>query len=947
MNNKIKKLVFMLLLVVFLIPTDNVYAGMSVSTKNSDAPPCEGLDWCYQNFAVRFSLYKYNGGVLTFYNSIDYDSYYSEVVGRTSILKEKTMLSYNSTGWKNTFGDEVNVIGKVMYTKGDKNGKRSVSWGSSYYSLGNIIQSTIPTIGGKFPTILDCKDKTNQKCNYDERFVKKIKQAFAIDNTSSSGTTVADRINNFFKLGTLAKTPNVTESDLQYLYVTVEPTYVFFNADTDYYYGTIYEILNLNYSGGSSNMVFKSTNAAAGEYFRGLSGQFYYDFMLNITSSTPTKTDVNNFVSKRDSAVIKVLDNYSLPHSSEDDLIYRECTKDTPDYVTCVTGSNANRTANRTQYGTGSNSNRGYGIGVFWMGDYVTSCSTTCSGKSNLELLKCAEKYCEKSSTTSNEKEGCITKCGYTKPAAFDCDASCSGSAKSKKCSPLSEQTNDKYCKRLADGYYKAVCTESTKVSYNNSLPTVFGFGMGGLNYTIGVSGTLDCDIVFNSDLYTFKYAALKKADRTGKSEPEQALASYININKEKKDISSIDYISTLDKVTLKIGSESLAMDKKKEYTSKASITTGASKTGVSSYTYYKVSDGSATSGSVANTKYSTKGDSVYELHRYCLSLKLGEIKPECSTSELKNHEQYYGYYNLYKEVTEVAVVATVKKDTSCINETNSCSFRVDDNPEDTSCSVLGNKLYITNINAKDLHYKLKATESWRNISEYATHRTVTGEAQIRYRTASGVLITQTCPKKETCKSLFKGNEYDSIRDYCNRKYLDDGYSSSTSCFKTCANSCKATVKCSNKTAVESWCRSNKKLYGDDDYALNRCINDCSCAGSTQYIYRPISTDDPFPGKDRKPGSNWVGFEEIAKTNALSNENALYVIKLTSKNIEEIRKDTATKGKYVYKDFSYYNKVEVSSSKKGLNLKSRYISDYPSIFTCVNGSGSCKRLGGV
>lgn len=93
----------------------------------------------------------------------------------------------------------------------------------------------------------------------------------------------------------------------------------------------------------------------------------------------------------------------------------------------------------------------------------------------------------------------------------------------------------------------------------------------------------------------------------------------------------------------------------------------------------------------------------------------------------------------------------------------------------------------------------------------------------------------------------------------------------------------------------------------DDDIGdYGECITDgdinpdCRNVSGLNVIYRVIDLDNPFPGSDgnaREPGENWVGKEDLIKTNRDANGmgvyslEPLYSITLTPAAIKEIRKD--------------------------------------------------------
>ena len=875
---------------------------------------------------IVFAAHSAVGGNTSSYGSCKgYDWCYSGKTGlRFSLYKYKDSgLTYYASSDYSTNGCAYNgktahiskdSSGKVAY----KNNKSSINWDTNtYYEL--KINNGASNFSCYFGDGCSNFNKTQ------------VEKFFKINGTAPDSNAVKNQINSVF--GT-----NISVSDLSYIYITVEPTIYIYNSNGDSFYGTIYEIMNMS-----------NPNTKKGYELYGLNGVLYQKFPISIVATNPTSNDTNNFVGEK----IRIVAN---------------ANKEQPFSLTSGWDSNANQ---RKDSRTKIVSNDGYGIGVFWLGDYIKAdCKSVCSGKSGNALLSCASNYCENDPnvTTSSKKEECVNSCGYEEVEPDSCGSMSIPSSTTSICSEERDQTKGTCVEAKEPRFYKIECSEKTTIKYSNDLPTVFQKGMGGFNYYVKTHGERKCTLTWDENYYNYKLAVTKNSLRFNLKAKK---TEFDNFGKDSYDGANYSFKEN-DTVVLTVDGNNYSLKK----------------------TIDETTDVKYSSSSDGNKKtYSTTNEAMFELPLICYPLdSKASLLPGCNDIK-KTNPNYYGFYNnnadsivnttyygFYNNSTDSRVNTTtiVTKEDSGLKDTNKCYYLNQDNTLDTDVNCY---LDIEGTHDENGNYST-ATVSYRvvnrsgipvicNFNETsdcdgslkfdATSTNVKEEnvnASITYIASNGEEITKQCPikfnlktgitppseikKENNCPEKYNPSHYDAIRYYCKSSWKTDvnGYTSYTDCYNRCSSNgrkdtCKTKYSCNYQTSINSYCKNH---YSDDGYkSAEMCINDCSCSSEKglEYIYRPISLDgdlsankyNAFP--NREAGTNWKGYEAMTIDNTFEN-SPQYIVELTADAIEEIKQDTNdNKNKYI--DYYGYN----------LNgyYKSYFIENKKDIFVCVNNNG--------
>ena len=814
----------------------------------------------------------------------------------------------------------VNSAGKVAYQVGEY----SVNWSSGYYSLSmenGGFSGYIGSGASDFTSVLKGQIKTK----------------FGLNNSNPDSETVKNKINNFFHTG-------LGLSDLPYAYITVEPTIYIYNKSSASYYGTLYELLNMT-----------SPNTIGATIMNGINQPLYLDFPKSIFADQPTQTDTNRFVGYGSSYLVKIPTLSSLNGKSGVES----------------TVNNSYRVQNRNNI-----INNGFGIGVFWIGDYVAAtCKSTC-GSNN---LKCAEKFCEKD-TSYPSKKACILDCNITEPPNLSCGSStCTSNGASTSCDG-SYNINSKASSCSADRYIKTECTQKiNKLEYSKDLPNVFDPGVGGFNYNAYLDVYKECKITFNADAYTFDYASIKRGSRGSGNSTFNALSNawnrYNGLPTTSSDPVYKYETSSTDKIKLTVDGKSYDLELKSSSLPDAALKTSGSKT------IHRYDSGSDSPITFAGEKkyVSSPGSIAYELPKQCYSIKTALIYRPALGSNCTDASDLlsYGYYNTKKTSGKTNVVVTANLNKGCLSNNHTCYFTIGDESKDPTCYI--NSKHISG-NTYELTFTLENPGGLAVTYEFdgITYYTNKYETQMEFKGISsdedvsgkisyeigGETVTKQCPVKLYVSPPSKpyncvtdpngGNngqyaKYEQIQAFCAAHWNEDvnNYTSEKDCADKCGNpvggdTCKK-FTCTNEVDIKAWCSNTTKYTKAGYKSKEECINDCSCKDVEvkEYIYRPISLgksfdDDFYAFPNRKAGSNWIGYEDKYTTDTtVFDGNPIYVIELDGDKIKTIKEDTASKGKGVY----LYNKDDSVNNTNG-TYKSTFIDSNHNIFTCVKGSGS-------
>lgn len=755
---------------------------------------------------------------------------------------------------------------------------------------------------------------------------------------------------SLFKLGSYANYSEVQNAiysvfgkwidNLDYTYITIEPTIMYYNSKTkEKYYGTSYEFIaaNVNTGDGMTRVVKKdSPNAIA-------------------TTSVFGAKDNNCFVkagtcSNGLVSLVKFVGNRDV-------------------IINSVTGSERG----------------GYGISVLWIGspDNVppknNTCLATCSGKSGDSLLSCAENYCQASSGDSAGKKSCIATCGYSDPGFSSCNANQSSSGVSTECDADTSSSLSTCTKANTSNYYRSNCSESSTISYGNSLPTTLTPGTG-FTYTPVLSGEKTCQMTFELAKWKFDYASsYTEAERT---KLKEILKNFQSIESNSIWVKDLDnkykYDSSNATITIDITNSNdtnasnrkttkqLVPSKTINLLNNDVVVTAGGSNRVPLY-----SNGQVTYQSIYGLiKTTSKNKTAYKLPAVCISAGTGKMydvnaNGKCDTENDGPYHEYYTDLKIKKDTYKTEV--TVNKGSSNLNATNTCRYVVE---SPVSCSIVEREdkyeLLIENKNNVGITYGLSTRGYILNGN--TIYSPISENIRLFGAIAIDNSIVATCKyqrgnpsdEENTCTRLYKAAEYDKIRDYCRTNWISDtaNYGSERECFDSCSsgnNSCKhnPNFSSSDEKAVINYCKIESNYLKDGYNSVASCVNDClsakkdnDCLGITcDYIYRPISLRDPFPN-NRRPGYNWFG-KEIYITDDLLNPildstaQPEYVVELNQDRINEIKKNTkeynSIKNKNAYIDYVRVNEYNLNGKYESMFIHSNdtSVGGFRSYFTVV------------
>ncbi len=795
---------------------------------------------------------------------------------------------YNAYSKRKLAGDAkytIELAGKVAYLSGKvSNQPYSLNSWSSKKNIRNIIA---PDPNPEIP---------GYNNNYDEGNVEKLKNR--IIALFGLGTKDYNIIKNSIK-----EVYNLeNDIDLSKAYITVEPTALIYkvNDGDKRYYGTIYELAQVS-----------KVNGHDGSNIQKNLFKFFLSQYNAIRAENPSA---------------KVTNNKFLSRSSADNP-----------YILAVNGS-YNEKGSKKDVEYLRDSRKGYGIGVFWVGEYASE--QTCSNACPSYNLLCYSNYCDSKSKNQTDKTNCMNKCGAKEPE-FECDSTKPVLRTTSSCSEQFSSSKTT-CRVDKNYYYTETCTETTSIKYSDDLPTTLISNKGGFNFSAKLNGTKKCTLNFNDKYYNYKY--WMAYGKCAKSNIENKKNYFINQkNFESKEysykIETNDYIKFDGTKLTESESES-----KSKY------------------------DGYSNSNNNYEHKYSSTYSATFELEPKCYTLNDREtLLPGCN-GDIKDYSTYYAVYN-DSSSKKVNTYAYARKEGSGLSDTNTCYYlNIDDKDDlenDIDCVVTINnnssfetasvtyKVITRGKNEKITEMKIgnkkandNGTYSLRNLGYSKSNSTTVG-ASVTYK-INGNLITKKCPVRvdlttkdnnnndNKCTGKYSPAEYDNIREYCIKSWNTDvdGYTSYDECYKKCSangrnNTCKTKYKISDTEGINNYCQNYYKSDGYKSVAM--CINDCSTiTGYSDYIYRPIATGmvdnkySAFP--NRKAGSNWIGYEELTEYDSFD-KSVIYEIDLTPEKINKIKKDSIDKKNYIN-----YN----GKNSKGY-YESNYISTNSDIFTNTNG----------
>lgn len=893
-------LIFMLIINIPIVFANNKGDGKAeggVNTGEGDGP-CGTWDYCYlgenKSHGVRLSLYKYEGGKVSYYGSRDY------CAGNACQINNKTVKTTSQ------------MAGRIAYQYAGVGG---VGTGELVYSKKLNISN------------VNLRCYTGKGCSaYPNATSLDISNLFGFGEDGNYDA-VQDSIYQVFG-------KRIKEiGNLSNIYITVEPTVYFYanskgnSGTTGNFYGTAYELIHTyvytrGYSWDDAN---KKYYLAGGG---GTGDVINYDMPLAImTSRVSGARDANCFV-------------YGNGTGCSDGLLK------------LVDVTEMKNIVDELRY----DKKGGYGIAVFWLGDesIVTppekNCQRTCSGKSGDDLLGCAEDFCQANSTDSDSKKKCITTCGYTEPKFNNCASSTSVNGKETYCDATAKGNLGSCTPANTSTYYQTNCNEESTIDYGNSLPKTLQPGTG-FGYTPVLSGSKTCTMTFEVNKWKFDYAAsYTTAERNSLKEKLKNFRNVSSNSVWSKDLDNkYKYDSSDADISIEVTNSNDVKSSNRKTTKKLIpsqtinlLNSDVVVTSGGSAIIPLFAGGSKSSETIYGIiKTNSSNKTSYKLPAICMKTGSGELyEPSNGKCNSINDGPYYEYYTDLKiKKDKYDTKTTVKKSTSSLNVQNTCNYSVD---SPVSCSIVKGdnqyELIIHNKNGVAVTYGLSNTAYV--INNLKTYSPITRNIKLYGAVAIDNSIVATCKysdvvtSDDTCTAKFKAADYSSIKEYCDSNWLSDtaNYASADDCFNSCSsgnNSCKnnPNFSSSDKKAVENYCKLESNYLKDGYKNTASCINDClstvkvpKCLGITcDYIYRPISLVDPFPN-NRTPGYNWIG-KEIYITDDLQNPvlnssaPAEYVIELTPERINEIKKNTkeynSQKNKNAYIDYVPVNEYNL------------------------------------
>ena len=857
MNKKnIKKIFLLFIAIILAVPSifvsaNNTGGGSATGGKpGNSGSACPDCTWAYYYRGIRFSLYKYDGSNLTFYDSVDYCN--SDNNCSTNLDNGGVLQTYN--------------VGKIAYQ--NLNYDIMSDWKKDAVSL---------------------KNDASLKKNY--------------LNYGYIGSGLGDAVKEFFKLTTndsdiilkkikevFSNVSSLEKTNLGMIYITVEPT-MFIHKSTNgkKFYGSAYELNSLFSDGPQLGNANTGLNGQIYNYMgssvmaSSIEGADYYKLVENLVelvpqsglhssgiygaNSTKRKENVEKITSKKGYGIVVYwIGNYSATAScsiaeSNDKENYTLTINNVDSNVSYYDiGNDINGLRHNVQnniYKANYSDTKIYGAIYDVNGNSVATCelqreyqtcASTCSGKSGDDLLSCAENYCQVASNNSSEKKKCIETCGvndngYKDPGFSGCDKGATILGNNTVCDADTTASNKTCIKANKNNYYKTVCTDKTTIFYGNSLPVTITPGTG-FTYTPTVSGSKTCEMTFEVSKWKFDYAS---------SYTDEERNKLINILNQYNDVSdnsiwsrdlngTYTYKSNDADIEIEVTNSSDSNNSNKKTTKKLiadktinlldkkiKITSGGS------YIIPLYNSGTSTKTALGIVKTESSNKTTYKLPGVCIDNKDGtiyDIKNNGKCDSI-NDGPYYSYYtNLKIKKGKYDTNTSVNKTSSSLNVKNTCNYNIN---LPVSCSIAvtectessPNKaeLRIENKNNLNITYGLSHSGyELNNLSNYILNNSMKhlygaiGVDGDIVATCSIDLNVPTCdlepkpdpdypvepdnpinpdiPDKYTCTTKYSPSNYSEIKEYCSSSWMTDtaNYASEKDCVNFCstgANTCK------------------------------------------------------------------------------------------------------------------------------------------------------------
>ncbi len=349
---KKKKLILTICLTVIVILSSLtlVYAtndGNSGGGQGATYHNCTGecnyiIRW--SSFDIRLSLYKYDGKNLLYYGSVDYCTGDSRSGNQKPgcFNGEKAIQSTNR-------GGKVNYITNLGYYYDANRHNSRIPWNKNETTI-------VQNMNHKFADFSSSSGSWQAL----ENDIKKY--FFDIDGEIFDGVHTIDYALNKLKQEFGVGANLLSKSDLAQVYLTVEPV-TRVRAGSDYYYGTAYELANY-FEADEENNYAPFVLHPAGDPGNGIDRVIYRTLARSIMANYILGSDKYGFVGTSSNSLVKLVD----PNKN--------------DLEDSLSNSASKKQANVKRI----KSNEGWGINVFWLGNYIStdniepSCTISSSG---------------------------------------------------------------------------------------------------------------------------------------------------------------------------------------------------------------------------------------------------------------------------------------------------------------------------------------------------------------------------------------------------------------------------------------------------------------------------------------------------------------------------------------------------------------------------------------
>ena len=607
--NSFKLIIFIVFLFIGIV---SVFANNPGSSseglgEHNIGKSCDG-SFCYTSYdpyrvGVRFSLYYYTGG------------------GKANL--RKVGKSRDLVNMPNINRDNIYVTegkGRLDYTQIENSQPVFVKKNNVHFPTFSTEPGIFNLYGGR-PDLSHISEP---------KFRASIWRYFMLEEGTEA--QIAERLNTFFRLQGADRITN--QSDVWPHYIIAEPTVrhsvtAYKGAATNHYYGTIYEVIR--------EVIPKMPHGL--DRF----GSILY------SSLNQADNDIHNLVAPNASLAAKEATGYFIDSVTSVPPVapiwvpnyypFDELKLDKLPFIT------------RSIY---ENPRSPYGISIYWISAFQQTCQSVCGNLGGSRKLACAEKFCNKESS-SGDKKYCMEECGVT-PQVYHTPCPDIGPSKTPDqtvCeSNYSSDINT--CKRIPvttkDGFeyfYLEKCITKTDIAFPN-IPGIVKPGEG-FEYPTLVSGSKNCTLEFDDEHWAYAFAATLPGSR------EETMAKAALKDFRDRQLNSYTYDSRDLDIVLKVKYEAdkkernvdtrLVPDNAYAFGDKTIQGSSINERTLSSYRDEKVH--SSNEFVVSDFKTLSTNGTMYRLPAVCINTSTNTVSNVCSDG--KTAKQFYlGPYNKF-----------------------------------------------------------------------------------------------------------------------------------------------------------------------------------------------------------------------------------------------------------------------------------------------------------